>query len=122
MYLFIQASLSSLIYAVIISILVVLTTVPIGMFIGTINPVVSKKNPSNRLDIAGNVMITMTVFIIIFAVGRVSSFFFIGNDINHQVILLTIGVLFITSAISAYIILNRIAKRYDQGYHITYKD
>lgn len=122
MYLFIQASLSSLMYAIIISILVVLTTVPIGMFIGTINPVVSKKNPSNRLDIAGNVMITMTVFIIIFAVGRVSSFFFIGNDINHQVILLTIGVLFITSAISAYIILNRIAKRYDQGYHITYKD
>src|SRR5699024_1660324 len=53
MYIFIQASLSSLMYAIIISVLVVLTTVPIGMFIGTINPVVSKKNPSNRLDKIG---------------------------------------------------------------------
>src|SRR5699024_12389516 len=66
MYIFIQASLSSLMYAIIISVLVVLTTVPIGMFIVTINPVVSKKNSSNLLDIAGIVMITMTMFIIIF--------------------------------------------------------
>lgn len=122
----INPTIQALIYTIILSILTVLTVIPIGMMIGVMNPVVSKKNPANRLDTASNVIITTTIFVLIIAIGRVSSLVFEVVDetyvINHQAMFILLGVLTVLSIVLGLYSINKAGRKYDLGYKITYKD
>ncbi len=125
-YFIITPTLAALMYTIILSILTVLTVIPIGMVIGLMSPVVSKKSPANRLDTASNVIITTTIFVLILAVGRISSLVFEvvdgNNVINHQAMFTLLISITVLCLVLAYFCIRKTAKKHDEGYKITYKD
>ena len=125
-YFILDVPVTTLIYAVLVSVLLVLIVAPLGMLLGTMNPVVSKKNPAQRLDTAANVIISVTIFALIFLMGYLTQFTigFNGEEyvLKHGTMLMVIGVLIVLSILSYGILLRKTGARYDKGYNITYKD
>ncbi|MGO1923744.1 MAG: hypothetical protein ACTH14_07950 [Jeotgalicoccus sp.] len=125
-YFILDVPVTTLIYAVLVSVLLVMTAAPLGMLLGTINPVVSRKNPAQRLDTAANVIISVTIFALIFLMGYMTQFTieFDGEAyvLKHDTMLMVIGILIILSILSYVFLLRRVGRKYDKGYNITYKD
>lgn len=125
-YFILDVPVTTLIYAVGISVLLVLTIAPLGMLLGAMNPVVSKKNPAQRLDTAANIIISVTIFVLIFLMGYMTQFTvgFNGEEyvLKHGTMLIVIGVLIILSILSYVFLLRKTGAKYDEGYNITYKD
>src|SRR5699024_2001670 len=103
-YFILDVPVTTLIYAVLVSVLLVLIVAPLGMLLGTMNPVVSKKNPAQRLDTAANVIISVTIFALIFLMGYLTQFTigFNGEEyvLKHGTMLMVIGVLIVLSILS----------------------
>lgn len=125
-YFILDVPVLTLIYAIVISILLVLTVAPLGMLLGTMNPVVSSKNPAQRLDTAANIIISLVIFALIFFMGYITQFTieFDGTNyvLKNDIMLIIIGSLIVTGFLSYGILLKRVGAKYDKGYNITYKD
>ncbi|CEA00914.1 hypothetical protein BN1048_01149 [Jeotgalicoccus saudimassiliensis] len=125
-YFILDVPFTTLLYAVLASVLLVLITAPVGMLLGTINPVVSKKNPAQRLDTAANIIIAVMIMVLIFLMGYLTQFTigFNGESyfLKHDTMLMVLGVLIVLSILSYVILLRKAGARYDEGYNITYKN
>ena len=125
-YFILDVPFTTLLYSIAVSVLLVMTAAPLGMLLGVMNPVVSKKNPAVRLDTAANVIISVTIFALIFLMGYMTQFT-VGFDGEKYVLkdgtmLMVIGALIVLSILSYVILLKRVGLTYDKGYNITYKD
>ena len=69
--------------------LVSMAAVPVGMYIGSANPVVSSKNPVKRLDTASNIVITVAIFAALVLTAIILGV--LGDDGASPVQLLTAG-------------------------------
>ncbi|MFC3418450.1 hypothetical protein ACFOLA_02860 [Salinicoccus hispanicus] len=117
---FSTAGVDILLYMLACILLVCLAAVPVGMLIGSSNPVVSRKNPSRRLDTASNIIITMIMFVVFMMISMLP-FWLEGNVMGVRQGLIIINILAIC-AVAAWFVLGRVAGRYDEGFKITYKD
>lgn len=125
-YFILDVPFTTLLYSIAVSVLLVMTAAPLGMLLGVMNPVVSKKNPAVRLDTAANVIISVTIFALIFLMGYMTQFT-VGFDGEKYVLkdgtmLMVIGALIVLSILSYVILLKRVGLTYDKGYNIIYKD
>lgn len=112
----------TLLYSVVFILLFSFAVIPLGMFIGSAGPVVSRKNPANRLDTASSIIITIIMMILIFSVSFIS-FLFIGEagGINHALVNIVVGVS-VSAVFLSFILLKLVGKRYKDGFKIIYKD
>lgn len=125
-YFILDVPVTTLLYSIIISLLLVMATAPLGMLLGVMNPVVSKKNPAQRLDTAANVIISTVIFALIFLMGYMTQFTVAFNGeayvLKHGTMFGVIGVLIAVSILSYVILLKQVGIKYNKGYKITYKD
>lgn len=121
-WLTLPVSMTALLYSVLFIIFASLAMIPVGMFAGSANPVVSTKNPTRRLDTGTNVIlsIVMAVFLL---TAAVFSMVFISStgDINHMLANIVLVILIAATVFSMWS-LKFTKKRYDKGFNITYKD
>ncbi|GAB3061547.1 hypothetical protein ACFOU0_06305 [Salinicoccus sesuvii] len=122
---FSTASVNMLLYVLLCIVLVCVVATPLGMLIGSANPVVSRKNPSKRLDILSNVIIGFTIFFVYMLVSALSNFLAdmdaMGQGGLRNGTMLVIGFLIVCVATSWFVLI-KVARRYDVGFNITYKD
>ena len=111
-----------LLYSVLFIMLISLAVIPAGMYIGSREPVVSRKNPTNRLDAASSIIITIIMMLLIFAAGFISLLFIGGADgINHTLVNIVAGVCAL-GILLAFRLLKIVVRRYTVGFKIIYKD
>ncbi|WP_020007455.1 hypothetical protein [Salinicoccus albus] len=111
-----------LLYSVLFIMLISLAVIPAGMYIGSREPVVSRKNPTNRLDAASSIVITIIIMLLIFAAGFVSLLFIGDADgINHTLVNIVAGVCAL-GILLAFRLLKIVVRRYTDGFKIIYKD
>ncbi|MCG1009393.1 hypothetical protein J4760_04905 [Salinicoccus sp. ID82-1] len=101
-------------------VLVCLAAVPVGMLIGSSSPVVSRKNPSKRLDTKSGIIITMIMFFVFMMISMLP-LILEGMAVGIRQGLIAMAILGICAIIS-WFILGSVAKKYDSGFKITYKD
>lgn len=119
-WLFSSAGIGVLLQLLVFIILMAMAAVPVGMYIGSANPVVSSKNPVKRLDTASNIVITIVIFVVLVLTAIILGV--IGDDGVSAIQLLTAGGILLVMALSSLWMLRKVGARYDQGFKITYKD
>lgn len=120
-WLVLPVSLTAFLYSAVFIILVSLTMIPIGMFAGSTQPVVSTKNPTRRLDTASNIILSIVMGVFLLMAGFISLLFISSGTLNHMLINTVIGILALAAGASV-LILKLVRKRYENGFNITYKD
>ncbi|MCG7332274.1 hypothetical protein [Salinicoccus roseus] len=119
-WLFSSAGIGVLLQLLVFIILMAMAAVPVGMYTGSANPVVSSKNPVKRLDTASNIVITIVIFVVLVLTAIILGV--IGDDGVSAIQLLTAGSILLVMALSSLWMLRKVGARYDQGFKITYKD
>lgn len=119
-WLFSSAGIGVLLQLLVFIILMSMAAVPVGMYIGSANPVVSSKNPVKRLDTASNIVITIVIFAVLVLTAIILGV--IGDDGVSTIQLLTAGGILLVMALSSLWMLRKVGARYDQGFKTTYKD
>ncbi len=114
-----QAAPGDLVLLIIMILLSALTAVPIGMMIGSKNPVVSYRNPRKRLDTLSNVMISFSLVVVLMLTGVATGLMDGSTGVDRQVLI--VGSLVLPAVVSIWL-LRKVAKRYDKGFKITYKE
>ena len=99
-----------------------LTVIPVGMLIGASTPVVNKKQPTDRIGIAANVMIIIVMLVFVFATGIFARMFVdASGSVAAGGVLIFTAVLAVTGIISYIMVLKRVSRVYDRGLIIEYK-
>ncbi|WP_342387256.1 hypothetical protein [Salinicoccus bachuensis] len=119
-WVFSSAGMEVLFQLLIFIILVSMAGVPVGMYIGSANPVVSSKNPVKRLDTASNMVITIAIFVVLVLTALVLGLLGDGGASTAQ--LLAAGGVLLAFALVSLWMLRKVGARYDGGFKITYKD
>lgn len=114
--------LSAFIYSALLIILVSVAIIPIGMFAGSTQPVVSSKNPTRRLDTISNVILSVIIIGMILMISPISLLFVSETGaVDYFLINIILAVLLVVACLSV-LFLRETKKRYDKGFNITYKD
>lgn len=114
-----SAAPEDLILLLIMILLAALVAVPLGMMIGSANPVVSYRNPRKRLDTLSNIMISFSLVIVLMLTGVAAGLMDGSTGLNPQML---VAASFMLSAVVSAWLLRKVAKRYDKGFKITYKE
>jgi len=119
-WMILPVSMSALLYSSLFIILVSLAVIPAGMFAGSMQPVVSRKNPAKRIDTATNVILSIIMGVLLIASGFISILLAQGG-LDHSLIVIVLSVLAV-SAGASMLFLRAVRKRYEKGFNIIYKD
>lgn len=121
-WMLLPVSTAAFLYSSLFIILVSLAVIPAGMFAGSMQPVVSRKNPAKRLDTATNVILSVIMGVLLIAAGFISVLFARGDGgLDHLLIAIVLSVLVVSAGVSL-LFLRAVRKRYEKGFNIIYKD
>ena len=119
-WMILPVSMAAFLYSSLFIILVSLAVIPAGMFAGSMQPVVSRKNPAKRIDTATNVILSIIMGVLLIASGFISILLAQGG-LDHSLIVIVLSVLAV-SAGASMLFLRAVRKRYEKGFNIIYKD
>lgn len=121
-WLLLPVGMDTFIYSVLLIILISLAIIPVGMFAGSTQPVVSSKNPTRRMDTISNVILSAVMVALVLMISPVSLLFTSGTgNLNYFLLNIILAVLLVAACLSV-LFLKETKKRYDKGFNITYKD
>ncbi|WP_411842068.1 ABC-2 transporter permease [Salinicoccus sp. HZC-1] len=121
-WLLLPVDMDTFVYSALLIILISLAIIPVGMFAGSTQPVVSSKNPTRRLDTISNVILSAVMVVLVLMISPISLLFTSGTgDLNYSLLNIILAVLLVAACLS-FLLLKETKKRYDKGFNITYKD
>lgn len=121
--LILPVSTAAFLYSSVFIILVSLAVIPAGMFAGSVQPVVNRKNPAKRLDTATNVILSVIMGVLLIAAGFIPILFAGGDGgLDHPLIVIILAVLAVSAGVLSLLFLHAVRRRYEKGFNITYKE